>query len=459
MMTIMKKCVNCGKTYEEGRFCQECGGELVEEKTLCPNCHEPLPSATAKFCPNCGICTDGTARAGGHLGDHNVIAGDVSNVVHNITNTTQNIINQNDAQSTLSCAICGKIIAKGSEHLYQCGVCQKTVCASCYDTEKNECRKCAKKEEVDAYSARFDAFDVVKKGNGKYEIKKLIDKDTYTIDIPEGVESIADGAFEDSSVVKVTLPEGVISIGTAAFKNCTMLRAINIPESVMFIDDEAFYGCHRLELDIPSSVDIGSDALNGVKNHRIVKVYVDKKIEKMNDTVSGLDATTKNYVMDELADCSVQFAMKQHEEDIDGFGLFVILFVHAKEPIVDFYANILKAIYRYHRNNPNSKIEYIYNRTLNMAACYLSQSDNLVLFQSMADDDDKVEPLDFFDALIQELEFQVNGISPFKNIESKEFLEIFVKQAKKDPYFYDDPAKMQKIRSYTKQAESLLAKI
>ena len=455
----MKKCVNCGKRYDEGRFCQECGRELVEEKPLCPTCHKPLPSATAKFCPNCGTCTDGAVHAEGHLGDHNVIAGDVSNVVHNITNTTQNIINQNDAQSTLSCAICGKIIAKGSEHLYQCGVCQNTVCASCYDTEKKECKKCAKKEDENAYSARFEAFDVIKKGNGKYEIKKLIDRDAYTIDIPEGVESIADGAFEDSSIVKVTLPEGVISIGTAAFKNCTMLRTINIPESVMFIDDEAFYGCRRLELDIPSSVDIGSDALNGVKNHRIIKVYVNKTIEQMNDKVSGLDTTTKSCLMDQLADLRVQFAMKMHEDDIDGFGLFVIMFVKAKSPIVDYYSNILKALYRYHYNNPNSKVEYIYNRTLNMAAGYLSVSDNIGLFQSMAEDDDQVEPLDFFDALIQELEFQVSGISPFKNIESKDFLDMFVKHAEKDPYFYDDPAKMQKIRNYIEQVELLLAKI
>ena len=125
----MKKCTSCGRTYEnDAKFCQECGGVLEEEKVLCPSCREPLPSPTAKFCPNCGAKADGSPVSSGHLGDHNVIAGDVSNVVHNITTTTQNIINQNDAQTTLSCAICGKIITKGSGNLYNCGSCHKTVC-------------------------------------------------------------------------------------------------------------------------------------------------------------------------------------------------------------------------------------------------------------------------------------------------------------------------------------------
>lgn len=66
--------------------------------------------------------------------------------------------------------------------------------------------------------AKFCVFDVVRKRNGKYEIKKLIDKDTYIIDISDKVESIADGAFEGSSVARITLPDGIVSIGCAALK-------------------------------------------------------------------------------------------------------------------------------------------------------------------------------------------------------------------------------------------------
>ena len=47
-------CPDCGKQYESGKFCQECGAKLQEAvpELVCPSCgYKP---ETGKFCPECG---------------------------------------------------------------------------------------------------------------------------------------------------------------------------------------------------------------------------------------------------------------------------------------------------------------------------------------------------------------------------------------------------------------------
>lgn len=61
------------------------------------------------------------------------------------------------------------------------------------------------------------------------------------VDIPEGVTSIAGGAFEHCSyLASVTIPEGVVSIEEDAFKGCYWLWDVTVPESVTSIGKNAF---------------------------------------------------------------------------------------------------------------------------------------------------------------------------------------------------------------------------
>lgn len=53
-------------------------------------------------------------------------------------------------------------------------------------------------------------------------------------------------AFEDSSVKKVTLPTNLQKISKAMFKNCKNLTSVSFPNKLLYIDDEAFYGCTSL---------------------------------------------------------------------------------------------------------------------------------------------------------------------------------------------------------------------
>lgn len=69
--------------------------------------------------------------------------------------------------------------------------------------------------------------------------------------IPEGVCSIADGAFRgESSIAEVLLPESLAVIGADAFADCSGLRKLRIGASVTRIGDGAFCRCEKLHLRV-----------------------------------------------------------------------------------------------------------------------------------------------------------------------------------------------------------------
>lgn len=95
--------------------------------------------------------------------------------------------------------------------------------------------------------------------SGEFEYSQSTDSVSITaykgkskkVSIPEKingvlVDSIADGAFQNSDVEEVVLPEVIKSIGSKAFRGCEELSYINLPGSIANIGDDAFEDCHSL---------------------------------------------------------------------------------------------------------------------------------------------------------------------------------------------------------------------
>lgn len=67
-------------------------------------------------------------------------------------------------------------------------------------------------------------------------------------DVPSGVTTIADSAFESTRYLHgVMIPVGVNSIGRWAFSNCEVLETISIPKSITNWGSYAFFDCRNLK--------------------------------------------------------------------------------------------------------------------------------------------------------------------------------------------------------------------
>ncbi len=69
--------------------------------------------------------------------------------------------------------------------------------------------------------------------------------ETYTI--ADGVRSIGEKAFVDSSIASITFPEGFERIEANAFDNCYALESFTLLDQISYIGDSAFTDCMSLE--------------------------------------------------------------------------------------------------------------------------------------------------------------------------------------------------------------------
>ena len=79
--------------------------------------------------------------------------------------------------------------------------------------------------------------------------------------LPEGIERIADYAFEwCDGLESITFPKSLVSIGENAFAGCEYLKEISFEEGVKIIGDFCFQNCHSLsEVVLPDSLEIIAD--------------------------------------------------------------------------------------------------------------------------------------------------------------------------------------------------------
>jgi plastocyanin len=97
------------------------------------------------------------------------------------------------------------------------------------------------------------------------EIIKAYDTISGKYEVPDGVTTIEEGAFENQTeLTSVTIPASVTSVGKSAFSGCTALKTVTFAETsnLEAIADSTFSGCTALRtITIPSSVtSIGDSA-------------------------------------------------------------------------------------------------------------------------------------------------------------------------------------------------------
>ena len=78
---------------------------------------------------------------------------------------------------------------------------------------------------------------------------------TTTIDIPDTVKYISEGAFRWTEITEVVIPDGVEAIEDDTFQGCWNLEKVALPDTVTYIGDNAFENCEKLSsLSIPEKV-------------------------------------------------------------------------------------------------------------------------------------------------------------------------------------------------------------
>ena len=198
------------------------------------------------------------------------------------------------------------------------------------------------------------------------------EKQAASFTIPDGVTSIADGAFEycnkltdiiipDSvtsigndafntceALTGITIPDSVTSIGSSAFLECSKLTSISIPDGVTSIGEKTFFNCSKLtSITIPNSVlSIGENAFEKCQTSMMTVNYIGTTDDWNNITGAGKSA---------LADAHINYCSGISAKRSDDGKIIV-------KPITDTGKTVILALYDGEKGNNFTEMQSkIYN--------------------------------------------------------------------------------------------------
>ena len=124
------------------------------------------------------------------------------------------------------------------------------------------------------YCSALEAIDIPE---GVTSINMLFSQCTNlkSVGIPSTVVKIEVNSFSDcSSLESIVLPDAIESIEMETFSRCTSLKSVNLPQNIKYIDQYAFYECTSLEeAIIPDGVtEIGRAAFFGCSSIERIRV-------------------------------------------------------------------------------------------------------------------------------------------------------------------------------------------
>ena len=135
------------------------------------------------------------------------------------------------------------------------------------------------------------------------------------IDLPETIVKINSYAFYGSGLLSIKIPEKVTEIGECAFKNCLNLKKIVLDENLLRIEKEAFALTENLkEITIPesiTSISIGTFYASGIET-----IKLPKELDFIGDKAFYANRALKEVILPEnLGKLGLQNFRKTKDEE------------------------------------------------------------------------------------------------------------------------------------------------
>ena len=115
----------------------------------------------------------------------------------------------------------------------------------------------------------------------------FINHSIKSVKFPSSLKTIGSGAFENcENLTSIVLPEGVTQLMSDAFSMCTALSNVELPETLEKIGEYAFYECAIESIQVPNSVvEIDRSAFHGCQ--QLKEVYLPARLKKIGSSTFG----------------------------------------------------------------------------------------------------------------------------------------------------------------------------